>query len=93
MGIYFFRLNTGFRLPPSAGSASGVLPNPVGYNRVYVHCGEKLTWEGWFENLRKGRVVVTNGPMMQPRVHCTPTKAAGQDVEPEGALQGHVFQV
>jgi hypothetical protein len=93
MDIYFNLLNAGIRLPPSAGSASGVLPNPVGYNRVYVHCGDKLTWESWFENLRKGRVVVTNGPMMQPRVHCTPAKAAGQDVDPEGALPGHVFQV
>jgi hypothetical protein len=34
--IYYHALNCGLRLPPSAGSASGVLPNPVGYNRVYV---------------------------------------------------------
>src|SRR3712207_9493398 len=31
--IYYHLLNAGLRLPPSAGSASGVLPNPVGYNR------------------------------------------------------------
>ncbi|PYJ58836.1 MAG: hypothetical protein DME24_14830, partial [Verrucomicrobia bacterium] len=35
--IYYHILNCGLRLPPSAGSASGVLPNPVGYDRVYVH--------------------------------------------------------
>src|SRR5262245_38176778 len=33
--IYDHLLNCGLRVPPSAGSASGVLPNPVGYNRVY----------------------------------------------------------
>jgi hypothetical protein len=76
--IYYHLLNCGIRLPPSAGSASGVMPNPVGYNRVYVHCGEELTWESWWENLRRGRVVVTNGPLLQPQVN--------------GELPGHVFQ-
>ena len=38
--IYYHLLNCGLRVAPSAGSASGVLPNPVGYNRVYVHLPE-----------------------------------------------------
>lgn len=75
--IYYHLLNCGLRIPPSAGSASGVLPNPVGYNRIYVHCGHKFTMESWFENLRAGRVVVTNGPIMMPRAN--------------GQLPGHVF--
>jgi hypothetical protein len=83
--IYYHLLNCGIKLPPSAGSASGVLPNPVGYNRVYVHCGKELTWDKWWENLRLGRVVVTNGPMLRPRVF-------GPGAEQEGALPGHVFQ-
>jgi hypothetical protein len=83
--IYYQLLNCGLRIPPSAGSASGVLPNPVGYNRVYVHCGEELTWDKWWENLRRGQVVVTNGPFLRPRVF-------GPGVEQEGALPGHVFQ-
>jgi hypothetical protein len=82
--IYYELLNCGLRIPPSAGSASGVLPNPVGYNRVYVHCGEELTWDKWWENLRKGQVVVTNGPLLRPRVF-------GKGAEQEGALPGHVF--
>jgi hypothetical protein len=76
--IYFHLLNSGLRIPPSAGSASGVLPNPVGYNRVYVHCGEEFTWQNWWTNLRAGRVVVTNGPLLRPQVN--------------GELPGHVFQ-
>jgi hypothetical protein len=75
--IYYHLLNCGIRLPPSAGSASGVLDNPVGYNRVYVHCGDTLTYDSWWEGLRAGRVVVTNGPLLRPRVN--------------GELPGHVF--
>jgi len=76
--VYFHLLNCGLRLPPTAGSGNGVTPSPIGYNRVYVHCGDELTWDSWWENLRKGRVVVTNGPLLQPLVN--------------GELPGHVFQ-
>ncbi len=76
--IYYDLLNCGLRIPPSAGSASGVLNNPVGYNRVYVHCGEELTWEKWWNGLRAGRVMVTNGPLLRPLVN--------------GQLPGHVFR-
>ena len=63
--IYYHALDAGLKIPPSAGSASGVLPNPVGYNRVYVHLGEeKLTPESWFQGLAKGRCFVTNGPLL-----------------------------
>jgi hypothetical protein len=82
--IYYKLLNCGLRIPPSAGSASGVLPNPVGYNRVYVQCGDELTWDKWWENLRLGRVVVTNGPLLRPMVY-------GPGAEQEPAWPGHVF--
>jgi hypothetical protein len=62
--IYYHLLNSGIRLPPSAGSASGVLPNPVGYNRVYVYTGKELTWQRWWEGLKAGRSFVTNGPLL-----------------------------
>lgn len=63
--LYYRILNTGMRLPPSAGSASGVLPNPVGYNRVYVHTGADFGWDAWWDGLRQGRCFVTNGPLLQ----------------------------
>ena len=75
--IYYHALNCGLRIPPSAGSASGVLPNPVGYNRVYVHVGPELTWEKWWEGLRAGRSFVTNGPLLR--------------VEANGGFPGTVF--
>jgi hypothetical protein len=75
--IYYHLLNCGLRLPPSAGSASGVLPNPVGYNRVYVHVGKRFDPDAWWEGLRAGRSFVTNGPLLR--------------VEADGKLPGHVF--
>ena len=41
-----------------------MLPNPVGYNRVYVHLDEPFTVEAFYRNLRQGRSFVTNGPML-----------------------------
>ena len=70
--IYYHALNCGLKITPSAGSASGVLPNPVGYNRVYVQCGEELTYENWFANLRAGKVFVTNGPLLRTTVQGHP---------------------
>jgi hypothetical protein len=62
--IYYHMLNSGLHLPPSAGSASGVLPNPLGYNRVYVHLDEPFTCDAWFHGLSRGRSFVTNGPLL-----------------------------
>ncbi len=75
--IYFHVLNCGFRLPPSAGSGAGINANPAGYNRVYVHCGEACDWPTWWQGLRGGKVLVTNGPMLDPRAN--------------EQLPGHVF--
>jgi hypothetical protein len=76
--LYYHVLNAGLRIPPSAGSASGVLPNPVGYNRVYVHVDGEPTWEKWWDGLRAGRSFVTNGPLLR--------------VTAGGVLPGHVFR-
>jgi hypothetical protein len=62
--LYYHYLNLGFRLPPSAGTASGVLPNPVGFNRVYVNFSGPFSVEKWFKALREGPSFVTNGPML-----------------------------
>lgn len=68
--IYYHILNAGIRIPPSAGSASGVLPNPVGYNRVYVHLDDqKLTRNAWFAALAAGRCFVTNGPLLRVKAN------------------------
>jgi hypothetical protein len=76
--IYYHALNCGLRIPPSAGSASGVLPNPVGYNRIYAQIDGDFTYDKWWDALRAGRTFVTNGPLLR--------------VTAEGHLPGHVFQ-
>ncbi|MEN6556687.1 MAG: hypothetical protein ABFC54_00770 [Thermoguttaceae bacterium] len=76
--LYFQLLECGLRIPPSAGSGSGDSPNPVGYNRVYVHVDEPFDYKRWWQSFREGHVFVTNGPLMMPLIG--------------GELPGHVFQ-
>ena len=57
---------------------SGVLPNPVGHNRVYVRTGERFDWDSWWEGLRDGRCFVTNGPLLRATAN--------------GAFPGEVFR-
>ena len=64
LNLYYRYLNLGLDVPPSAGSASGVLPNPVGYNRVYVRPRESFSAYSFYDGLRYGSSFVTNGPML-----------------------------
>lgn len=74
---YYALLNCGFRLRPTAGTASGVHPVPLGFGRVYVECPEGFSYERWLEGLNRGRSFVTTGPMLF--------------VEVEGQPPGHTF--
>ena len=62
--IYYHLLSAGLRIPPSAGSASGVLPNPVGHNRVYVQLDGSFSIDAWWQGLAAGRCFVSNGPLL-----------------------------
>ena len=78
--VYYHALNCGFRLPPTAASASGVEPNPLGYDRMYAWVDkEAFSYEAWWEAVREGRVIVTNGPLIRPLAN--------------GRLPGHVLHV
>ncbi|HEX4148536.1 MAG TPA: hypothetical protein VHY20_06095 [Pirellulales bacterium] len=78
--VYFQILECGLRLPPSAGSESGVSANPVGYDRMYAWVDkEDFNRDRWWRAVRLGRVTVTNGPLIRP--------TAG------GRLPGHEFQL
>ena len=76
--LYHRFLNLGLRLPASAGSASGVLPSPPGYNRVYVFSPEGFSVAGFYSALKAGRGFVTNGPILGFTVN---GKVAGDTVE------------
>jgi hypothetical protein len=62
--LYHRYLNLGYRFPVSAGSASGVLFAPPGYNRVYVHAPEGLSVKSFYSALKAGRSFATNGPII-----------------------------
>ena len=79
MDVYFKLLECGLRIPPSAASGSGIGPNPVGYNRMYVFVESEFTYDRWWEAFRAGRVTITNGPLLQPSV--------------DGFPPGHVFEI
>jgi hypothetical protein len=64
LDIYYHFLNLRLHVPASAGTASGVMRNPVGYNRVYVNFPGPFSVDKWFEGLHEGRNFVTNGPML-----------------------------
>lgn len=66
---YYTLLNCGFKLAPSAGTASGVHPVPLGFNRVYVQQPNGFSVDGWLEGLKAGRSFVTNGPMLMAKVN------------------------
>jgi hypothetical protein len=66
---YYALLNCGFRLRPTAGTASGVHPVPLGFGRVYVHLDEGFSYEAWMRGLDKGRSFVTTGPMLFVQVN------------------------
>lgn len=66
--VYYHVLNCGLRITPLAGSGSGANNNPVGQNRVYVHCDDEFSAERWWEGVRDGQVFVTNGPLLRPVV-------------------------
>ncbi len=62
--LYYKVLNSGIRIVPSAGSASGVLLNPVGYNRIYAHVEGDFSYDKWFDAVGKGKTFISNGPIV-----------------------------
>ena len=66
---YYALLNCGFRLRPTAGTASGVHPVPLGFGRVYVHLEQEFSYNAWIRGLNEGRSFVTTGPMLLVRIN------------------------
>lgn len=70
--IYWKLLETGLRIPPTAGSGFGRTPSPLGYNRVYAMTGNPDP-AAWWQSLRAGESFVTNGPLLRASVNeCLP---------------------
>jgi hypothetical protein len=61
---YYRLLNCGLKLAAGAGTACGVKPNPVGYNRAYVRAPTDASLQEFNYAWAKGKNFVTNGPMV-----------------------------
>jgi hypothetical protein len=90
---YYALLNCGFKMRPTAGTANGVHPVPLGYGRVYVECPDGFSYEKWIRNLDAGRSFVTNGPMLFAQVNGQPpgstiTIDAPTTVRVHGSVEG-----
>ena len=79
---YYALVNCGFRMRPTAGTASGVHPVPLGFGRVYVHLPDGFSYESWIAGLDAGRSFVTTGPMLVVHVNDRP---AGTTIRSEEA--------
>jgi putative intracellular protease/amidase len=60
---WYLALNSGFRLTPLAGTDFPVGPIP-GWDRFYASIQGTYTFETWLDAVRKGRIFVTNGPIL-----------------------------
>lgn len=90
--VYWQVLEAGLPIPAVAGSGTPIAANPVGYNRCYVAAdpdaadtgaadpgaGDGAWADEWWQGLKRGRCVITNGPLLRPRL--------------DGFLPGHHFQ-
>lgn len=65
---YYALLNCGFKMQPTAGTASGVHPVPFGFGRVYVQVDGDFSYDKWVQGLLAGRSFVTTGPMLTTSV-------------------------
>jgi len=84
MDLYYKFLNCGFELPASGGSACGVKPLAVGYNRVYVKLDAPFSYDNFLRALKAGRSFSTNGPMLNLKVN---GKEIGSKISFKGSAQ------
>jgi hypothetical protein len=61
---YYRFLNCGFKLAATGGSAMGVMPVPLGYNRTYAKLEGPLTEANYLKAVRASRTFATSGPIL-----------------------------
>ena len=64
MDLYYRYLNSGFRLPITAGTDKMSDGIPVGSNRLYARFTGEPSYEKWLAGVKSGNGFVTNGPML-----------------------------
>jgi hypothetical protein len=86
-GWYQF-LNMGYRILPAGGADWPYFgPTLPGVERTYVHVDGPFTIDSWLAGFRRGRVYVTNGPLLELTVNGQPM---GAEVK---AARGSMVQI
>ncbi|HLA40889.1 MAG TPA: CehA/McbA family metallohydrolase, partial [Candidatus Glassbacteria bacterium] len=80
--FWYLALSCGYRVPGSAGSDFPVnlgRTNPwtrlipaLGPDRMYIQVDGPLTFDKWMDGIKKGNILLTNGPMVEFTVNGTP---------------------
>ncbi|MCR9296717.1 MAG: hypothetical protein NXI32_28755 [bacterium] len=88
--LYWRVLESGLRIPPTAGSGFGKAPTHLGYNRVYAAVASD-TRADWWRAVRQGRSFVSSGPLLRVLINEQPPGAifaadVGQSVALDVAL-------
>jgi len=90
--FWYTVLSCGFRIPGTAGSDfpynltlfkpwPKLIP-PFGPDRMYVELDAPLSFAKWMSNLKEGRILLTNGPMV--KFYVNNTRPGGEVRLPEG---------
>ncbi len=71
LDLYYRYLNLGYHIAPSAGTGTGVMPSPAGYDRIYAYIDGPFSLAKWYTAVRDGHSFVTNGPILffKTRLH------------------------
>ncbi len=64
LDLYYKYLNLGYSIAPSAGTGTGVMPSPAGYDRIYAQINGPFSLEKWYAAVKRGDSFVTNGPIL-----------------------------
>ena len=90
---YYALLNCRLNMVPTAGTANGVHPVPLGFGRVYVNLPHGFSYARWMAGLEAGRSFVTTGPMIFAAVNaCAPGKRFEVTGDAFGArLEGEII--
>jgi hypothetical protein len=70
--IYWKMLDAGLRIAPTAGSDFGNSGAHVGYNRVYIQSSTPPNNTIWWQTVRQGCTMVTNGPLLRVNINGMP---------------------
>ena len=79
LSYWYHFLNTGFRLPATAGTDKMLNTQVVGSVKTYAFVGKpEITYDDWIEAIGSGRTFVTTGPVLQFSANGQPI---GSDLE------------